>query len=57
MLRRLLGLIRKEFAQILMDRALVLILIWAFTAAIYTRGCGGSVWCLRSGTSSILAMA
>jgi ABC-2 type transport system permease protein len=40
MLRRLLGLIRKEFVQILRDRALVLILIWAFTAAIYTGGHG-----------------
>jgi ABC-2 type transport system permease protein len=40
MVRRLFGLIRKEFAQILRDRALVLILIWAFTAAIYTSGHG-----------------
>ena len=40
MLRRVVGLIRKEFAQILRDRALVLILIWAFTAAIYTGGHG-----------------
>jgi ABC-2 type transport system permease protein len=40
MLRRLFGLIRKEFVQILRDRALVLILIWAFTAAIYTSGRG-----------------
>lgn len=43
MLRRLLGLIRKEFVQILRDRALVLILIWAFTAAIYTGGHGRSM--------------
>ena len=40
MLRRILGMIRKEFAQILRDRALVFILIWAFTAAIYTVGRG-----------------
>src|SRR6187431_42195 len=40
MLRRLFGLIRKEFIQILRDRALVLILLWAFTAAIYTSGHG-----------------
>lgn len=38
--RRLRGLVRKEFAQILRDRALVFILIWAFTAAIYTSGHG-----------------
>ena len=43
MLRRLLGLIRKEFVQIFRDRALVLILIWAFTAAIYTGGHGRSM--------------
>jgi ABC-2 type transport system permease protein len=40
MRRRLLGLIRKEFIQISRDRALVVILIWAFTAAIYTSGHG-----------------
>lgn len=40
MLRRLIGLIRKEFAQIFRDRALVFILIWAFTLAIYTSGHG-----------------
>ena len=40
MLRRLLGLIRKEFAQIFRDRPLVFILVWAFTAAIYTSGHG-----------------
>jgi len=42
MARRLLGLIRKEFAQIFRDRALVIILLWAFTAAIYTSGHGHS---------------
>jgi ABC-2 type transport system permease protein len=36
--RRLLGLIRKEFAQIFRDRPLVFILLWAFTAAVYTAG-------------------
>lgn len=40
MRRRLTGLIRKEFAQIWRDRALVFILIWAFTASIYTSGRG-----------------
>ena len=40
MWRRLTGLIRKEFIQIFRDRALVVILIWAFTAAIYTSGHG-----------------
>ena len=40
MLRRLTGLIRKEFLQIFRDHALVIILIWAFTAAIYTSGHG-----------------
>ncbi len=40
MLRRIRGLIRKEFLQILRDRALIFILIWAFTAAIYTSGHG-----------------
>jgi ABC-2 type transport system permease protein len=40
--RRLLSLIRKEFAQIFRDRALVIILLWAFTAAIYTSGHGRS---------------
>ncbi len=40
--RRVLGLVRKEFAQIFRDRALVIILLWAFTAAIYTSGKGRS---------------
>jgi ABC-2 type transport system permease protein len=40
MRRRLVGLIRKEFAQILRDRPLVIILLWAFTAAIYSAGQG-----------------
>ena len=40
MRRRLTGLIRKEFIQISRDHALVVILIWAFTAAIYTSGHG-----------------
>jgi ABC-2 type transport system permease protein len=40
MLRRIFGLIRKEFAQIFRDRAVVAILIWAFTASIYTSGRG-----------------
>jgi ABC-2 type transport system permease protein len=38
--RRVAGLIRKEFAQIVRDRPLVIILLWAFTAAIYSAGQG-----------------
>jgi ABC-2 type transport system permease protein len=34
------GLIRKEFVQIFRDTPLVIILVWAFTAAIYTAGHG-----------------
>ena len=40
MRRRMIGLIRKEFAQIVRDRPLVIILLWAFTAAIYSAGQG-----------------
>ena len=40
MRRRIAGLIRKEFAQILRDTPLVIILVWAFTAAIYSAGRG-----------------
>ena len=40
MLRRIGGLIRKEFAQIARDRPLIVILVWAFTAAIYSAGQG-----------------
>ena len=40
MTRRLLGLIRKEFAQIFRDVPLMFLLVWAFTAAIYTSGRG-----------------
>jgi ABC-2 type transport system permease protein len=40
MWRRVTGLIRKEFAQIARDRPLVVILLWAFTAAIYAAGQG-----------------
>jgi ABC-2 type transport system permease protein len=38
--RRITGLIRKEFAQILRDPPLMIILVWAFTAAIYSAGQG-----------------
>jgi ABC-2 type transport system permease protein len=34
------GLIRKEFAQIVRDPPLLIILLWAFTAAIYSAGQG-----------------
>ena len=40
MWRRLRGLIRKEFSQIVRDIPLVFILVWAFTAAIYFSGRG-----------------
>ena len=40
MSRRLFGLVRKEFAQILRDRPLLIILIWAFTAGVYAAGTG-----------------
>ena len=40
MWRRLRGLVRKEFAQIARDVPLVIILLWAFTAAIYSSGRG-----------------
>jgi ABC-2 type transport system permease protein len=38
--RRLSGLIRKEFAQIFRDTPLLIILVWAFTAAVYSAGQG-----------------
>jgi len=34
------GLVRKEFAQIARDRPLAIILLWTFTAAIYSAGSG-----------------
>lgn len=40
---RILSLMRKEFAQILRDKALLFILAWAFTGAIYTAGHGMSM--------------
>ena len=42
MRRRIAGLIRKEFAQIFRDTPLLFILVWTFTAAIYTAGQGRS---------------
>lgn len=42
MRRRVFGLIRKEFAQVARDVPLVIILVWAFTAAIYSAGRGHS---------------
>lgn len=42
MRRRVFGLIRKEFAQVARDVPLVFILVWAFTAAIYSAGRGHS---------------
>ncbi len=43
MWERVLALIGKEFAQLRRDKALLLILIWAFTGAIYTAGHGMSM--------------
>ena len=40
MRRRFMGLVRKEFAQILRDPPLMIILVWAFTAAVYAAGTG-----------------
>jgi len=40
MRRRVIGLIRKELAQVVRDLPLVTILVWAFTAAIYSAGQG-----------------
>ena len=37
-MRRIVGLVRKEFAQIGRDGPLVFILLWTFTVAIYTAG-------------------
>jgi ABC-2 type transport system permease protein len=40
MRRRFIGLVRKEFAQIVRDPPLMIILLWAFTAAVYAAGTG-----------------
>ena len=40
MRRRVSGLVLKEFAQIVRDRPLLVILLWAFTAAVYSAGRG-----------------
>ncbi len=42
MIRRILGLIRKEFAQILRDVPLMILFVWTFTFAIYNAGNGRS---------------
>ncbi|HVZ23331.1 MAG TPA: ABC transporter permease [Vicinamibacterales bacterium] len=49
--RRVFGLIRKEFAQIARDRPLLVILVWAFTFAVYTAGKG------RAGDTTDIATA
>ncbi|HET7696224.1 MAG TPA: ABC transporter permease [Vicinamibacterales bacterium] len=49
--RRVAGLIRKEFAQIGRDRPLVIILLWAFTAAIYSAGRGGATEAMNVATA------
>lgn len=49
--RRILGLIRKELAQLARDVPLVIILIWAFTGAIYTAGQGGATETLHVATA------
>ena len=40
MRRRLVALIRKEFSQLFRDVPMLLILVWAFTGAVYTGGHG-----------------
>jgi ABC-2 type transport system permease protein len=42
MVSRLVALVRKEFSQLLGDVPMMLILLWAFTGAIYTSGHGAS---------------
>jgi ABC-2 type transport system permease protein len=51
MRRRVARLIRKEFAQILRDRPLVIILLWAFTAAVYSAGQGRAAETLNVATA------
>ena len=51
MLRRLAGLVRKEFAQILRDPPLMFILVWAFTAAVYTAGTGRAMESTETATA------
>ena len=51
MRRRIIGLMRKEFAQLLRDRPLVIILLWAFTAAIYSAGQGRATETLNVATA------
>ena len=51
MLRRIAGLVRKEFAQMGRDVPLLVILVWAFTFAVYTAGQG------RTGETSEIATA
>jgi ABC-2 type transport system permease protein len=42
MWRRMISLLRKEFAQLSRDKAILFILIWSFTGGIYTAGHGMS---------------
>jgi ABC-2 type transport system permease protein len=51
MRRRLVGLMRKEFAQILRDPPLMFILLWAFTAAVYTAGTGRAMESTETATA------
>jgi ABC-2 type transport system permease protein len=49
--RRIVGLIRKELAQIGRDRPLVFILLWTFTMSIYTAGSGRAAETLNIATA------
>jgi ABC-2 type transport system permease protein len=51
MRRRVAGLVRKEFAQILRDPPLIFILLWAFTAAVYTAGTGRAMESTETATA------
>lgn len=51
MCRRLVGLVQKEFAQILRDPPLMFILVWAFTAAVYAAGSGRAMESTETATA------
>jgi ABC-2 type transport system permease protein len=51
MTRRIVGLVRKEFAQIARDGPLMFILVWAFTAAIYSAGRGHAMETMNIATA------
>lgn len=51
MWRRVGGLVRKEFAQIFRDVPLLIILVWAFTGAVYSSGRGRATDTLEIATA------